>query len=113
MPPCEATPLQVIYSHAPRLPSFHVKYLLTINLHVNMPFLFSSLCDLLNKLDKNRTKPSSTDKIQDRNARTVVAWFSKHNGIIPRRGPEAIAFLSYLFPERRPDRVFSLQVKTP
>src|SRR5258708_22750848 len=76
-----------------------------------MPFPFSSLCDLLNKLNKNCTKSSSTGKIQDLDARTVVAWFNKHNGIIPRRGPEAVAFLSCLFPERRPDRVFSLQVR--
>jgi DNA ligase 4 len=43
--------------------------------------------------------------------RTVVAWFNKHDQIIPRKGPEAVAFLSCLFPERRPDRVFNLQEK--
>jgi DNA ligase N terminus len=76
-----------------------------------MPFPSSSLCDLLNKLEKNRSKSSRTDKIQDLDERTAVAWFIKHNESIPRRGPEAVAFLSCLFPERRPDRVFSLQVR--
>ena len=28
---------------------------------------------------------------------------------IPRKGPEAVAFLSCLFPERRADRVYGLQ----
>src|SRR5579871_6221972 len=73
-----------------------------------MPFPFSSLCELLNRLDQNSTKPSRTG---DLNAKTVVSWFSKHNQIFPRRGPEAVAFLSCLFPERRPDRVFGLQVR--
>jgi DNA ligase 4 len=75
-----------------------------------MPFPFSSLCELLNELDKNRTKSSAAGKIPDLDAKTVVSRFNKHNGIIPRRGTEAVAFLSCLFPERRPDRVFSLRV---
>jgi DNA ligase 4 len=45
------------------------------------------------------------------NTRTVVAWFNKHDRIIPRKGPEAVAFLSCLFPEHRPDRVFNIQEK--
>ena len=73
-----------------------------------MPFPFSLLCELLNRLDQNRTKPSRTG---DLDAKTVVAWFNKHSQIIPRRGPEAVAFLSCLFPKRRPDRVFGLQVR--
>ncbi|KAH8800802.1 hypothetical protein F5884DRAFT_626186, partial [Xylogone sp. PMI_703] len=75
-----------------------------------MPFPFSSLCELLNKLDENRTKSLSASKISDLDSKTVVAWFSKHKGIIPRQGSEAVAFLSCLFPERRPDRVFGLRV---
>ena len=31
-------------------------------------------------------------------------------GALIRQGPEAVAFLSCLFPERRPDRVFSLRI---
>jgi predicted nucleic acid-binding Zn-ribbon protein len=41
--------------------------------------------DLLNKLEKNRTKSSSNGKIQDLDARTIAAWFKKYNEIIPRR----------------------------
>ena len=80
------------------------------NFTVNMPFPFRLLCDLLNELDQNRAN-SSMKTIQHLNTRTVVAWFNKHNRIIPRRGPGAVAFLSYLFPERRPDRVFNIQEK--
>jgi DNA ligase-4 len=76
-----------------------------------MPFPFNSVFDLLNKLEENRTKSWSNVKIQDLDARTIAAWFNKYNEIIPRRGPEAVAFLSCLFPERRPDRVFGLQVR--
>ncbi|KAH8800812.1 hypothetical protein F5884DRAFT_890523 [Xylogone sp. PMI_703] len=75
-----------------------------------MPFPFSSLCELLNRLDENRTKSLSASKIFDFDTKTVVNWFSKHKGIIPRQGPEAFAFLSCLFPERRPDRVFGLRI---
>jgi DNA ligase-4 len=75
-----------------------------------MPFDFSVLCGLLNELDKNRTRktalntPNSTVDIFDN-------WFNKHDRMIPREGPGAVAFLSCLFPERRPDRVFNLQEK--
>ena len=73
-----------------------------------MPFPFSLLCDLLNRLDKNRTKLSSVEKIQELDTNTVTTWFDQNETIIPRRGPDAVAFLSCLFPERRPDRVFGL-----
>jgi DNA ligase 4 len=45
------------------------------------------------------------------NTRTVVAGFNKHDRIFPRKGPEAVAFLSCLFPEHRLDRVFNLKEK--
>ncbi|KFA54356.1 hypothetical protein S40293_10070 [Stachybotrys chartarum IBT 40293] len=72
-----------------------------------MSFPFTLLCDLLNRLE-TIPKSSSVDRIQEIQARTVVSWFYKHDEAIPRRGSEAIAFLSCLFPERRPDRVFGL-----
>ena len=78
-----------------------------------MPFTFRLLCDLLNELDHNRVyKSTTTVQIQRLNAQTVVAWFNKHDRIILRKGLEAVAFLSCLFPERRPDRVFNLQEKS-
>ena len=77
-----------------------------------MPFLFSLLCDLLNELDQDRMKKESkTINVQSHHTHTTVAWFNKHRRIIPREGPEAVAFLSCLFPERRADRVFNLQEK--
>ena len=77
-----------------------------------MAFLFRLLCDLLNELDHNRAyKSTTTVQIQRLNAQTVVAWFNKHDLIIPRKGSGAVAFLLCLFPERRPDRVFNLQEK--
>ncbi|KAH7109337.1 hypothetical protein EDB81DRAFT_769177 [Dactylonectria macrodidyma] len=74
-----------------------------------MPFPFRLLCDLLGRLERNARRSSSIDRIQERDTLTILAWFNEHNAIIPRRGPEAVAFLSCLFPERRPDRVFGLQ----
>lgn len=74
-----------------------------------MPFPFRLLCDLLEGLERNARRSSSIDRIRERDTLTILAWFNKHNAIIPRRGPEAVAFLSCLFPERRPDRVFGLQ----
>ncbi len=76
-----------------------------------MPFPFRLLCELLNRLDKNRTKSSNVEKIHELDASTVATWFDQNNDIIPRQGPDAIAFLSCLFPERRPDRVFGLGVR--
>ncbi|KAH7124504.1 hypothetical protein EDB81DRAFT_765325 [Dactylonectria macrodidyma] len=71
-----------------------------------MPFPFRLLCDLLERLERNARRSSSTDRIQERDTLTILAWFNEHDTIIPRRGPETVAFLSCLFPERRPDRVF-------
>ncbi|KAK0710403.1 hypothetical protein B0T21DRAFT_415962 [Apiosordaria backusii] len=76
-----------------------------------MPFPFRWLCDLLNQLESNSVRSSSIDKIRELDARTVVSWFNKHDEAIPRRGQEAVAFLSCLFPERRPDRVFGLSTR--
>ncbi|KAF2195616.1 hypothetical protein K469DRAFT_681899 [Zopfia rhizophila CBS 207.26] len=77
-----------------------------------MSFNFSILCDLLNELDQNRTRKSSkTPNTLSSSNVIVVSWFNKHDRIIPREGPGAVAFLSCLFPERRADRVFNLQEK--
>ncbi|KAH7124304.1 hypothetical protein EDB81DRAFT_912433 [Dactylonectria macrodidyma] len=69
-----------------------------------MPFPFRLLCDLLERLERNARRSSSIDRTQERDTLTILTWFNEHNAIIPRRGPEAVAFLSCLFPERRPDR---------
>jgi DNA ligase-4 len=75
-----------------------------------MPFDFSVLCGLLIELDKNRTRKTSPNT-PNSIAEIVGNWFNKHDRMIPREGPEAVAFLSCLFPERRADRVFNLQEK--
>lgn len=41
----------------------------------------------------------------------LLPGFNEHDQIIPRKGLEAVALLSCLFPEGRPDRVFNLQEK--
>ncbi|KAM4056452.1 ATP dependent DNA ligase [Hirsutella rhossiliensis] len=68
-----------------------------------MPFPFKLLCDLLNELNCNSKWSIKADKRQRHDSRVVLAWFNKHDGIIPRRGPGAVAFL--------PDRVFGLREK--
>jgi len=74
-----------------------------------MPFNFSILYDLLNKLDQNHAKKSSKmpNTLSSR-TEIVIFWFNKYNRIIPREGPGAITFLLYLFLERKADRVFNL-----
>ncbi|KAH7308931.1 hypothetical protein B0I35DRAFT_359966 [Stachybotrys elegans] len=74
-----------------------------------MPFPFSVLCNLLDGLERNAMSSSSIDRIQERDTHVISTWFDKHDAIISRQGPEAVAFLSCVFPERRPDRVFGLQ----
>jgi DNA ligase 4 len=75
-----------------------------------MAFKFRWLCDLLQTLEHNRlSKASAAARTVDPDTQIIVAWFNKHNAQIPRRGEPAVAFLSCMFPERRPDRVYSLQ----
>lgn len=73
-------------------------------------FKFSLLCHLLNELEQNRSKnKSAVSRVADSDIQTVRTWFNVHDRLIPRHGPQAVAFLSCLFPERRPDRVFNIQ----
>jgi DNA ligase-4 len=75
-----------------------------------MCFKSGLLCHLLNELERNREKNGlGASKIVDLGTRAVHSWFNDHDHIIPRQGPEAVAFLSCPFPERRTDRVFELQ----
>jgi DNA ligase 4 len=76
-----------------------------------MSFSLTPICELLNQLTKNHARPTNLSRIQSLNEKMVVAWFQKYDKIIPRRGPEAVAFLSCLFPECRPDCVFGLQIR--
>jgi DNA ligase 4 len=75
-----------------------------------MCFKFSLLCHLLNGLERNRENSRlSASKVVDLDTQRVRSWFNDHDRVIPQHGPEAVAFLSCLFPERRTDRVFELQ----
>jgi DNA ligase-4 len=75
-----------------------------------MAFKFRWLCDLLQTLEHNRlSKVSTAARTVNPDTQVVVTWFNKHNAQIPRSGEPAVAFLSCILPERRPDRVYSLQ----
>ncbi|KAK0739580.1 hypothetical protein B0T21DRAFT_362899 [Apiosordaria backusii] len=72
-----------------------------------MPFLFSYICDLLQKLEDNRTARSGvktpTAIIQD--------WFQFHKGLLHRDDFNTAALLSALLPEKRTDRVYNIREK--
>lgn len=74
-----------------------------------MTFPFRFICELLERLEIKSAGPLNTDRLRGSDAGIIPTWFQKHSSAIPRQGPGAIAFLSCLFPERRPDRVFGLK----
>ena len=67
-----------------------------------MSLPFSALCELWEKLG-NRNAQGRDDLLR--------LWFEKHTQYIQHRGPSALALLSCLFPEKRPDRVYGLRGK--
>lgn len=74
-----------------------------------MPFPYSLLCRLLNELEQNRERCTSRSNVVSPETQIDRTWFDLHGLLIPRKGREAVAFLSCLFPHRRPDRVFELR----
>ena len=77
-----------------------------------MAFKFRWLCELLQDLEKNRaTKSASHSRAVNPDIQVTVQWFNKYNDRVPRHGTPSVAFLSCMFPERRPDRNFMLQRK--
>ena len=77
-----------------------------------MPFKFSHLCELLEELQQQKFQQRATySKHDDPSHRIVIAWYNKYGDDICRSGPSAVAFLSALLPERRPDRTYNLQPK--
>ncbi|EEP79119.1 conserved hypothetical protein [Uncinocarpus reesii 1704] len=75
-----------------------------------MGFKFSYVCDLLSNLDRNRiAKAASEAKTRDPDVATVIKWFDHHERKIHSTETDSLALLSCLFPERRPERVFSLR----
>ena len=75
-----------------------------------MAFKFSWFSDLLEELDRNRLdKLAAGSGIAQLTRRSILRFFDRHSQHIPRNGKDGAAFLSCLFPERRTDRVYSIQ----
>ncbi|KAK0668893.1 hypothetical protein QBC41DRAFT_356198 [Cercophora samala] len=72
-----------------------------------MPFLFSYVCDLLQKLEDNRTKRSGVRTP----AAIIQDWFQYHKGLLHRDDFDTAALLSTLLPEKRTDRVYNIREK--
>ncbi|KAK1760989.1 hypothetical protein QBC47DRAFT_334900 [Echria macrotheca] len=70
-----------------------------------MPFLFSYVCDLLQRLEDNQHAKvglkTNADIIQD--------WFKQHQGLLIRDDHDIAALLSTLLPEKRTDRVYFIR----
>ncbi|KAK3308766.1 uncharacterized protein B0T15DRAFT_483355 [Chaetomium strumarium] len=71
-----------------------------------MPFLFSYVCDLLQRLEDNRTARSGLRN----NAEIIRSWFREHQALL-HRDHSSGALLSALLPEKRSDRVYFLREK--
>lgn len=77
-----------------------------------MGFKFAWLVELLEELERNKYQQRATySKHDDPSHRIIGNWYQKHTTQISRSGPPAIAFLSCILPEKRPDRTYNLQQK--
>jgi DNA ligase-4 len=72
-----------------------------------MPFLFSYVCDLLQRLEDNRRARSGLRS----NATIIQEWFRAHHGLLHRDDHNSAALLSALLPEKRTDRVYFIREK--
>ncbi|KAL2157585.1 hypothetical protein VTH06DRAFT_5963 [Thermothelomyces fergusii] len=72
-----------------------------------MPFPFSHVCDLLQRLDDNRLARSGVRS----NATIIEEWFRGHHGLLYRDDHCSAPLLSALFPEKRTDRVYLIRDK--
>ncbi|GAB1314219.1 ATP-dependent DNA ligase family profile domain-containing protein [Madurella fahalii] len=72
-----------------------------------MPFLFSYVCDLLQRLDDNRLARSGLRS----NATIIQEWFKAHQALLYRDDHDTAALLSALLPEKRTDRVYFIREK--
>lgn len=73
-----------------------------------MPFRFAYVCDLLQRLDDNQRARAG----QRVNSNIIEQWFLSHRGLLVRDDFNASPLLSTLLPEKRSDRVYSLQSRT-
>lgn len=72
-----------------------------------MGFLFSHVCDLLQRLEDNLSARSGVRTY----AEILREWFATHRGQFLAPSHDAAAFLSTLLPEKRTDRVFLMKEK--
>ncbi len=76
-----------------------------------MPLLFNSLCELLEALEDNATNTKKALKgwLDQRNRDTIESWFKSYKVTVDSTEVDVVAVLSAIFPEKRTDRVYSLQ----
>jgi DNA ligase 4 len=76
-----------------------------------MPFLFSHVCDLLQRLEDNQAGAHSRSRSGPlrTSADIIREWFAAHRAQINRDDHNATALLSTLLPEKRSDRVYCLR----
>jgi DNA ligase-4 len=72
-----------------------------------MPFLFSYVCDLLQRLEDNRVARSGLKS----NATIIQEWFRGHQTQLCRDDHSSAPLLSALLPEKRTDRVYLIREK--
>lgn len=70
-----------------------------------MTFRFAYVCDLLQRLDDNQRARAG----QKASSNIIDQWFRSHRGLLVRDEFNASALLSTLLPEKRSDRVYSIQ----
>ena len=72
-----------------------------------MPFHFSYVCDLLQRLEDNRLARSGLRT----NASIIHEWFRGHQQRLQRDDHSSAPLLSALLPEKRTDRVYFIREK--
>ena len=77
-----------------------------------MPLLFTQFCDLLTALEEvsRHVPPYSSAQRSDKYKDIVESWFRAYSISIQCKTVDPIVLLSSLFPAKRTDRVFNLQV---
>ncbi|KAL2266448.1 hypothetical protein VTJ83DRAFT_5800 [Remersonia thermophila] len=73
-----------------------------------MPFPFAHVCDLLERLDQNRSARSGVSK---NGADIIRDWFQRHQASLLREDNLSGPLLSVLLPEKRTDRVYCIREK--
>ena len=78
-----------------------------------MPLFFAQLCDLLSALESisRRDPPLLPASLRQRYGETIKSWFTNHPVSIHSPDVDPVALLSTLFPAKRTDRVYHIQLK--